>query len=153
MQLAPTGEDTYVFGEHVVVRDAIDGDLVAAGETIRVAATVHTLGGLSAHADRDGLVGWYAAFRERPPLLLVHGESAAQASLADTLREQTGAEVAVPQRGQWLDLARLPRLTLGEAAVETQDRGGSPARGAAKPARRKERRAASARRSRDRRRH
>jgi cytoskeletal protein CcmA (bactofilin family) len=40
MQLAPTGEDTYVFGEHVVVRDAIDGDLVAAGETIRVAGDV-----------------------------------------------------------------------------------------------------------------
>ena len=30
------------------------------GETIRVAAQVHTIGGLSAHADRDGLLDWYS---------------------------------------------------------------------------------------------
>ena len=32
------------------------------GETVRVAATVHTIGGLSAHADQLGLKNWYANF-------------------------------------------------------------------------------------------
>jgi len=45
------------------------------GETISVAATIHTVGGLSAHADQDGLCEWYRHFKNRPPLLLVHGES------------------------------------------------------------------------------
>ncbi|MCW8959462.1 MAG: MBL fold metallo-hydrolase, partial [Gammaproteobacteria bacterium] len=32
------------------------------GETVKVAARIHTLGGFSAHADHDGLLAWYQAF-------------------------------------------------------------------------------------------
>lgn len=77
------------------------------GETIRVAAQVHTIGGLSAHADQDGLVRWYRGFRARPPVALVHGEPAAQATLADRLRDELGARVRMPALGERLDLARL----------------------------------------------
>jgi metallo-beta-lactamase family protein len=51
------------------------------GEKIVVRAAVHTIGGLSAHADQDDLVHWYRKFTDRPPLVLVHGEANAIAGL------------------------------------------------------------------------
>jgi metallo-beta-lactamase family protein len=69
-------------------------------ETIKVAAQIHTVGGLSAHADRTGLLGWYGAFKKRPPVCLVHGEPTAQHALAAGLKEKFGAEVRIPARGE-----------------------------------------------------
>jgi metallo-beta-lactamase family protein len=77
------------------------------GETVRVAASIHTVGGLSAHADQQGLKNWYANFEGRPPVLLVHGESEALQTLADTLKNDLGAPVTIAQRGQILDLIKL----------------------------------------------
>jgi metallo-beta-lactamase family protein len=70
------------------------------GETMRVAAQVHTIGGLSAHADRDGLTGWYGHFENRPSLTLVHGEEDSLAALARHLSGTLGAKVAVARRGE-----------------------------------------------------
>jgi len=77
------------------------------GETVRVAATIHTVGGLSAHADQQGLKDWYSHFEGRPPLLLVHGENEALQTLADTLKHEAGAPVTIAKRGQILDLMKL----------------------------------------------
>jgi metallo-beta-lactamase family protein len=74
------------------------------GETVRVAATIHTVGGLSAHADQLGLKNWYANFEQRPPVLLVHGETAALESLANTLQNELNAPVTIAKYGQKLDL-------------------------------------------------
>ncbi|MCA8966769.1 MAG: MBL fold metallo-hydrolase [Planctomycetes bacterium] len=83
------------------------------GETIRVAAAVHTLGGLSAHADQPNLVGWYRHFQGAPPVLLVHGENHAQEVLADELRQRAGATtVHIAAPGESIDLARLPNLSV-----------------------------------------
>jgi metallo-beta-lactamase family protein len=79
------------------------------GETVRVAATVHTVGGLSAHADQTGLMNWYAGFEARPPVALVHGETEAIDRLASELRETLGAKVRVPRAGEMLDLLLLDR--------------------------------------------
>jgi len=70
------------------------------GETINVAATVHTVGGLSAHADQRGLLDWYAGFKGKPPVYLVHGEKKNQDVLAARLRETCDAEVHVAEYGQ-----------------------------------------------------
>ncbi len=75
-------------------------------ETIKVQARIHTVGGLSAHADQAGLMGWYGAFRNRPRLCLVHGEPAVQQELATKLRTQLRADVHVPARGEVLKLGR-----------------------------------------------
>ena len=72
------------------------------GETVRVAATIHTVGGLSAHADQLGLKNWYANFDGRPPLALVHGESTALQSLEDTLKSELNAAVTIAHYGQTL---------------------------------------------------
>ncbi len=72
------------------------------GDTYPVRAKVHTIGGLSAHADRDDLVDWYAAFKGRPPVYLVHGEEHAQTALAATLRSRLNATVGIPELGEEL---------------------------------------------------
>jgi metallo-beta-lactamase family protein len=79
------------------------------GHSIRVAAKVHTLGGLSAHGDQDDLLKWYEAFEGRPPVRLVHGEPRS----ADALRAKLaalGAQVAVAKAGERLDLVTMEGL-------------------------------------------
>jgi metallo-beta-lactamase family protein len=74
------------------------------GETVRVAATIHTIGGLSAHADQNGLMQWYNHFENHPPVMLVHGETQASAGLATRLRNELGAVVHVAVSGATQDL-------------------------------------------------
>jgi metallo-beta-lactamase family protein len=68
------------------------------GRDYRVAAQRHTVGGLSAHTDQRGLMAWYGHFRERPPLVLVHGEDRAREALAGEIFARGGvrAELARP---------------------------------------------------------
>ncbi len=81
------------------------------GERIEVAATVHTVGGLSAHADRQGLISWYEGFRGRPTVVLNHGEPSAIDSLAEALESAAGARVLVARPHGYVDLsARRPRM-------------------------------------------
>jgi metallo-beta-lactamase family protein len=74
------------------------------GETIRVAAQIHTVGGLSAHADQQALCDWYGRFRGRPAVALVHGEAEARDALALRLGETFGVEALRPEPGDSLDL-------------------------------------------------
>jgi len=76
------------------------------GETVRVAATIHTIGGLSAHADQNGLMQWYNHFENHPPVMLVHGETQASAGLATRLRNELGAPVHVAVSGATQDLSQ-----------------------------------------------
>ena len=66
------------------------------GERVKVAAQIHTVGGLSAHADQAGLLAWFGAFTTHPTVALVHGEDGARAALASKLRERFGANVELP---------------------------------------------------------
>jgi metallo-beta-lactamase family protein len=77
------------------------------GETIRVAARVHTVGGFSAHADRDGLTAWYQKFENRPRLALVHGEPEAISALQQHLRQQLQAPAVIPEEGAAIDLKKF----------------------------------------------
>ena len=52
-------------------------------EYIAVKATIHTPGGISAHADQSQLLEWAETFRKpRPRLYLVHGEASAKSALS-----------------------------------------------------------------------
>lgn len=79
------------------------------GEAVRVAAKIHTVGGLSAHADQNGLLEWYHRFENRPTVFLVHGEGKAQEALLQKLNQGTGSPAHVAQTGDTFDLinARL----------------------------------------------
>jgi metallo-beta-lactamase family protein len=79
------------------------GEITLWGEPIRVAAEIHTIGGLSAHAGQQALVDWYAHFHGRPPVALVHGETHALEALAARLAA-LGARVTIPKNGERLAL-------------------------------------------------
>jgi len=83
-------------------RSIVDGarEIRLWGEPINVNARVHTVGGLSAHADQAGLTHWYSGFRERPRVVLVHGEPDSSRALALHLEKELGAPVSVAEAGQ-----------------------------------------------------
>ncbi|MCB9845180.1 MAG: MBL fold metallo-hydrolase [Phycisphaeraceae bacterium] len=67
------------------------------GESIRVRATVHTLGGLSAHAGQRELIGWLGAMRSSSPrVLLNHGEDPARRVLAERIQQELGLRAELP---------------------------------------------------------
>ncbi len=77
------------------------------GREIPVNASIHTVGGLSAHGDQDDLAHWYEQMENRPPVYLVHGEVDSQLAFREYLNDRCGAEVHVPVPGTVLDLACL----------------------------------------------
>jgi metallo-beta-lactamase family protein len=77
------------------------------GIRIPVRAEIYTIGGLSAHADQEGLIDWLSRF-ERPPraTYVVHGEADVSEEFANVVRDRLKwREVRVPQRGTSVDLA------------------------------------------------
>ena len=76
------------------------------GETVQVAASIHTIGGLSAHADQTGLKNWYSNFNNQPQLVLVHGEPQAQERLSKVLQAELNVNVIIAKRGQKVDLLK-----------------------------------------------
>jgi metallo-beta-lactamase family protein len=82
-------------------RMIVDGvkDIKLWGKKYEVRAQVHTIGGLSAHADQDGLVDWYSGFENQPPLYLVHGEPKAQTGLQERLRNEMAVTAHIPKFG------------------------------------------------------
>ncbi len=83
-------------------RRLVDGadEIKLWGKTYRVRIRLHTIGGLSAHADQADLVGWYAAFENRPPVYLVHGEERGQKPLLEKLRTELNAPAEIARFGQ-----------------------------------------------------
>lgn len=74
------------------------------GEDIPVRAHIHTVGGLSAHADQQGLLEWYGASPIHPPVALAHGENPAREALAAALKQRFGTTVTLSQPGMRLDV-------------------------------------------------
>ncbi|QSX40412.1 MBL fold metallo-hydrolase RNA specificity domain-containing protein [Shewanella cyperi] len=96
-------------------RALVDGveELTVNGKSLKVAATIHTVGGLSAHADQAELMRWYGHFVDNPPLVLVHGETESQEELLQCLQEDPNFRpqtMAAAKLGDCLDLAALPEL-------------------------------------------
>ncbi|MGR9045753.1 MAG: MBL fold metallo-hydrolase [Gammaproteobacteria bacterium] len=92
--------------EGTLGRMIVDGkkNLKILGSKIFIQATIHTLGGLSAHADQSQLLQWASAFETpRPRLYLVHGEPSASYSLRTCFR-RLGWEATLPQIGQTIDI-------------------------------------------------
>ena len=71
-------------------------------DDIPVRARVHTIGGLSAHADRDGLLAWLRGCARAPGrTFVVHGERDTAAGFAETIRKELGwTRVEAPLQGE-----------------------------------------------------
>jgi metallo-beta-lactamase family protein len=72
------------------------------GEEIVVRASIHTIGGFSAHADRDDILAWLSSVGGAQ-IHLVHGEDESINTFATFLRN-SGHNVAIPQYGKRLPL-------------------------------------------------
>jgi metallo-beta-lactamase family protein len=93
----------------------VDGakSLTIHGNSIPVNAKLHTIGGLSAHADQAELLNWYRHFKDAPPVVLVHGEPEAQTGLLNKLQEdpaKSPSQAVIAEFGDCLDLTKLPQL-------------------------------------------
>ena len=94
-RLADHAEKVYIFGDPVEVR-----------------ATIHTIGGFSAHAGQTELVGWLeqvmqqaASVGGKPRLVLTHGEDPQREALAVKIRERYGVEAMRPHLGDVITVA------------------------------------------------
>lgn len=87
-------------------REIVDGAKVVEvlGEDIVVRAGIHTLGGFSAHADRDELMEWISMFKNTPEIFVVHGEEKASLDFQTLVNEKFGYKTHVPEKGQEFEI-------------------------------------------------
>ena len=77
------------------------------GDEIPVRATIHTIGGFSAHAGQSELVGWLEKpmqHERKPRVVLTHGEDPQREALAVKIRERYGVEALRPVPGDVISL-------------------------------------------------
>jgi metallo-beta-lactamase family protein len=80
-------------------RKLVDGakSLMMFGEEVPVRASIHTMGGFSAHADQDGLLDWYGVMApSRPRTIVTHGEDRARKAFSDQLQKRFGVKAECP---------------------------------------------------------
>jgi metallo-beta-lactamase family protein len=103
-------------GSHVMIvgyqargtlgRRLVDGhtEIKIHGDHYPVRAKIHTVGGLSAHADVDDLSRWVGNFSSQPAVHVVHGEAQSKRDFRDRLVSELGLAADVPEQGQVLEL-------------------------------------------------
>lgn len=108
-------ESTILFVGHqasgTLGRRILDGEKEVRihGRTRRVYARIRSIDGLSAHADRTGLIDWLSHLKTPPrQLFLTHGEEGASLALARTIKDRLGWEATVPEYGSSFDLNEEP---------------------------------------------
>ncbi|MDR3355158.1 MAG: MBL fold metallo-hydrolase [Synergistaceae bacterium] len=108
-------------------RRLVDGEkhVRIAGEDIAVGAKLYTLGGFSAHGDRNDLLEWARGFKRGAVFFVTHGEPKSSESLAAGIRN-LGYGAAVPSAGASYSLDRkdevIPADTGLAAPGEAADR-------------------------------
>jgi metallo-beta-lactamase family protein len=88
-------------------RRLVDGEksVTIFGEKVPVRASIHTLGGFSAHAGQDDLVQWFASMAPaRPQLVLAHGEARARETLARRIESEHGIRARCPDLGDVIEV-------------------------------------------------
>jgi len=99
------GESSIIFvgyqAEGTLGRQIVDGakTVELLGENIVVRAGIHTLGGFSAHADQDELLGWLCCFKKPPEIFIVHGEERASLDFQEALKKRFPYVSHVPRVG------------------------------------------------------
>lgn len=89
------GRRLYEGAEHVTVL----------GEQVAVHCQVKAIGGLSAHADQDKLVGWVKQATTLPKkVYCIHGEPTSATALAHRLRDELGVVALVPEKNEVVEI-------------------------------------------------
>ena len=75
------------------------------GEEIPVRASIHTMGGFSAHADQNGLLEWFSTLApSRPRTIITHGEDRAREALSDRIGSRFGIKTERPVIGDVIEI-------------------------------------------------
>lgn len=93
--------------EGTLGRRLLDGEKTVAilGEEINVAAKIDRLDGISAHADKDGLLRWLGSMKNRPRRVYVnHGDDTACESYAKAVGRRLLINAVAPYSGGCYDL-------------------------------------------------
>jgi metallo-beta-lactamase family protein len=88
-------------------RQLVEGRPVVSifGEKVAVRASVHTLGGFSAHAGQSDLLDWFSNMASaRPRVCLTHGEDRARQALATQIQQRFGLTASLPPIGESVEL-------------------------------------------------
>ncbi|MCB1760095.1 MAG: MBL fold metallo-hydrolase [Gammaproteobacteria bacterium] len=87
-------------------RKLVDGEpsIRIHGDDYRVKANIHTVGGLSAHADADDLMRWMGNFKSNPQVHVVHGEDESKRAFRERLQSELKLRADVPEPGQVMEL-------------------------------------------------
>ncbi len=95
--------------QHTLGRRLVEGrrEVKVLGVPRDVRCSIHSLQGLSAHADKKGLLEYVQRTRKVgrvSTVVIVHGEDAPRQALASSVKDNGMPEVVVPERGQVLKL-------------------------------------------------
>jgi metallo-beta-lactamase family protein len=86
--------------ERTLGRRLVDGVKLVRifGQDVRVRAKIHTIGGLSAHADQADIINWLRQFQKTPDkVFVVHGEMSNSAALVAAIQQQLGWNSSIPE--------------------------------------------------------
>ncbi len=92
--------------EGTLGREIVDGTKTVAvlGEPIAVRASIHTINGFSAHADKKELLDWLGAFTNKPEVFIVHGEEDVSLDFSETVQKAFGVTTHVPHMGDAFEI-------------------------------------------------
>ncbi len=94
-------------GAGTLGRQLVDGvrQVRLFNQTVPVRASIHTINGLSAHADRTGLLEWLSHLQRAPRRVWVtHGEDTIATGFAETIRTRFGWQACAPEVGASYEL-------------------------------------------------
>jgi metallo-beta-lactamase family protein len=75
------------------------------GEEIPVRASIHTMGGFSAHADQNGLLEWFSYMApSRPRTIITHGEDRAREAFSKIIESRFGISTERPVIGDVIEV-------------------------------------------------
>ena len=75
------------------------------GEEIPVRASIHTMGGFSAHADQNGLIEWFGYMApSRPRTIITHGEDRAREAFSNLIQSRFGLSTERPVIGDVIEV-------------------------------------------------
>jgi metallo-beta-lactamase family protein len=88
-------------------RKLVDGakSVLMFGEEVPVRASIHTMGGFSAHADQNDLLHWYSAVApSKPRTIITHGEDRAREAFSALIQSRFGMKSERPIIGDVIEI-------------------------------------------------
>jgi metallo-beta-lactamase family protein len=75
------------------------------GEEVPVRASIHTMGGFSAHADQNGLLDWFSTVApSRPRTIITHGEDRAREAFSQLIQSRFDLNTERPMIGDFIEI-------------------------------------------------